>query len=164
MMGDGYNADSGTIATSGMSSLSGAGRLKNHFMDGADLTAPWAWGCHKQTFTCPPIGPCPQLMFTYGVAFSPHPAAITTWKAALTWKEPYLDNAARIVIRVRNTCPAQNVVADNSADIRKRVKLSQSSISGKCLVYDVIATYMPISSSRTFTVCDYLQSGNAGDH
>jgi hypothetical protein len=164
MMADGWNVDAGAIAITGMSTLSGAGRFKNHFS--TDLTPPSAWGCHKDTFVCPgPTAiPCSGGVFSYGVAFAPTPASVTTWKAALTWKDSDLNNATRLTLRVRNTCPAQTIATDASNDIRKRIKLVQSFITGKCLVYDVIATHIPAFASRTFTVCDYLQSGNPADH
>jgi hypothetical protein len=158
MMGDGWNAESGATMSSGLSRLSGAGRLKNHFMSNANLTAPWAWGCHKATLTAS------GQVRTYGVSGNPQSVAVQTWKAALTWKEPHLNNSADITLRVRNTCPSQVLAGDVTYDVRKRIRLSQATINGKCLEYDVSAVHIPAGESRTFTVCDYLQSGSAANH
>jgi hypothetical protein len=125
-------------------------------MGSGNLTYPWAFGCHKDTLTTA------GQVKSYGVWGNPQSSAVTTWKTALTWRETNLDDVADIILRVRNTCPSVDVASDVSWDVRKRIRLGQSSITGKCLVYDVTAVYLP--QSRTFTVCDYLQSGSASDH
>jgi hypothetical protein len=155
MMGDGWDADSGVVTGSGMSSLSGAGRLKAHYM-GSGLTAPSGFGCHEWTISN-------GHTITYNVGgFGAESSSITTWKAALVWDEPDPTNVGDIVFRVKNTCPDSLVRVDASYDVRKRLRLSQSEIGGKCLKYEVEAFNIP--SDRTFAVCDYYQSGNPGDH
>lgn len=156
MLGDGYDADTGQILEGGMSSRTGAGRIKAHFMNSADLTAPWGFGCHKATIS-------DGQVYAFSVGDSgAESTSITTWKVALTWKEEDLSNVADILLMVYNTCPHFRVGADLSYDMRKRVRLSQADIGGNCLEYDVVAYDVP--SPREFTVCDYYQSGDPSEH
>ena len=81
---------------------------------------------------------------------------------ALTLKEPSLSNVGDIILNVRDTCTGVSVRADLTYDMRKRVRLSQSEIGGKCLRYEITALDIP--ADRTCAVCDYYQSGSANDH
>jgi hypothetical protein len=159
MMGDGFNSDTGNLEKKGMSKATGAGRLKAHFMDPANLTGPWGFGCHKGTLL-----EGEEAVFAVGGPAA-ESSSITTWKAALVWKDPDLANSSDFILKVRNTCPSILVTQDISFDVRKRVKLLQADISGKCLEIHVLANDIPNGTGgREFAVCDYYQSGSASDH
>ena len=162
MMGSGWNADAGTVYASGMNAKSGAGRLHNHFMSSGNLTSPWAWSCHAGTISQGQTIAYPVYASGYVI-----PASVTTWKSALTWEEDDLWNAADLDLWVYNTCPSGggapvSVNADASYDIRARLR--QTDAAGKCLEYRIVGYTVPAGQTRSYTVCDYFQSGSAADN
>lgn len=75
---------------------------------------------------------------------------------------------ADIVLRVYDACPPGRgrilVRSDERFDIRTRIELSQSMISGRCLEYDIVAYSIPPGETRTVYVADYFHAGNPADH
>ncbi|MFZ6180925.1 S8 family serine peptidase [Nannocystis pusilla] len=162
MMGSGWAAEAGTIRNQWLDKRSGAGRLHNHFMSGSNLTNPWAWACRKDTISHGQERAYPVWAPNY-----PLSASITTWKAAVTWQEDDYNNAADLDLKVYNTCPAGGgspvlVVSDVSRDLRARVRMT--AVGGMCLEYRISGYHIPAGQTRTFTACDYYQSGSAADH
>lgn len=163
MMGDGWAEELGIQNWIWMDEASGAGRLKNHYMGGGDLTNPWAWACHKATLSNG------QEHQYHVIDSNPEPLSLSTWKAALTWREDNMDNAADIDFLVYDTCPSgggapQQIAWDASYDLRSRLRLTSGNAAGKCLQYRVRADHIPSGQTRQYTTCWYYQSGGTSDH
>jgi len=162
LMGDGYKSDSGQIMNLGVDQRSGAGRVHLWYPSSQNLTPPAGWGCHKFAITHNQT-----VSFWVGPP-GPESTSITQWKAALTFNEPDLMNAADIDLQVWNTCPEGGgevlIMADLSTDIRSRIRLLGHQIGDRCLQYRVHGWYVPQGQSRTVSVCDYYHSGDPNDH
>jgi hypothetical protein len=147
--------------TWGLSAQTGYGRLRMHWPDSADLTAPWGWGDRTVSITNQQ-----GVSWTVGNSY-PESSAITDWKWAFTWKETNLDKVADIVIEVVDTCPAgggeQLIMADYSFDFRKALRLEASQIRGKCLEMRAYGMSVP-SAGRTAYSADYFHSGDRSIH
>jgi hypothetical protein len=92
---------------------------------------------------------------------------VTQWKWAALWFEPDLQNVANIDFYVYDLCPPsggiQLVAADESFDLRMRMNLPQSEISGRCLQMYAYGRSVP-SGGREFWSADYYHSGNTSYH
>jgi hypothetical protein len=94
-------------------------------------------------------------------------SSVKTWKAALTWQEDDYLNAADLDLQVYNTCPQGGgapvlVASDVSRDLRARIRMT--TVAGRCLEYRIVGYHVPAGQTRTFTVCDYFQSGDTKLH
>lgn len=163
LMGDGYSFDTGTFRASTFDQRTGAGRMHAHFPGAANLIAPWGWGVHDVT-----VSQGSDIAFTVNDA-GPESASVTQWKVAMTWDEPNFGDGADIDLYVYNTCPAggggrQLVAAQADFDVRNRITLTQSQISGRCLEYHLVGHYVPAGQTRTVYVADYYHSGNPAEH
>lgn len=161
MMGTGWAAEAGQTQAQGMDKRSGAGRLINHFMSSDNLWNPWAWACRKSTIS---HGQVKSYPINNGLPMS---SAVKTWKAALTWQEDNYLNAADLDLHLYDTCPQGGgspvlVASDASRDLRARLRVT--SVGGRCLEQRVVGYHVPAGETRTFTVCDYFQSGDTTLH
>jgi len=159
LMGDGYASSTGAFKANRFDPRSGAGRVHMHYPANANLTAPWGWGTHTATLS-------DGDTVTYTVWDSgPESPSVTQWKGAMTWFETNYDDAADIVLHVIDTCNGNATVAsDVSYDLRKRVTLTQSQISNKCLSFRISAYHIPAGQTRTVYVADYFHSGSTANH
>lgn len=159
LMGDGYSYDLGGFRTSGFDQRSGAGRVHMHYPSGANLTAPWGWGTHSIS-----LANGEAATFWVGSSGAESPS-VTQWKLALTWVETDYSQASDIIVRVYDSCHGNAIVAsDDSFDMRKRITLTQSQISNKCLYYRIDAFSIRPGTYVRLYVADYFHSGNPADH
>ena len=164
LMGDSYSYDFGGDRRYGMDPRSGAGRTHMHYPSSGNLTGPWGWGWHVFDITNSDV-----REFTVWDPLAESPL-VRQWKVAMTWDESDYAAATDIVLEVWNKCPPGGgealVSLDYSWDIRKRVELTQSEISNRCLVYRVrtFDNSMPPGQFRRVYVADYFHSGNPADH
>jgi len=155
LFGDAWESDTGANRTTGVGRASGFGRVHAHWPTTDNLTAPWGWGWRART-----INEGETLTWTVGGSDA-ESTSVTQWKWAVTWFDSDLENSSDIVIRVRDTCAGNVVVAsDVSYDFRKRIQLRQSQIGGKCLEMEAQAIRTP-SGGTTFYSADYYHSGDA---
>lgn len=159
LMGDGWDSDSSVQTVSGMSSRSGAGRLKTHWPSSTDLVGSWGWGMRAVTFT----SNNQQISWPVGSG-GPMPAGITQWKWAVLWTPTNLDDVPDVDFFVDDVCAGGGVLAlDTGYDVRARFRLGQSTISGRCLQMRAVAYSVP-STGVTIYSADYFHSGGTGDH
>lgn len=161
LMGDGWNADDGTIHTTGMSTLSGAGRVRTHWPSSTDLVGPWGWGwravtIHQGETVTWPVGGT-------GV----EPSAVTLWKWAALWTPTDLTSVPDVDFYVDNTCAfgggTSTLWSDTGYDVRARFRLTQSQISTRCLQMRAYGYSVP-PEGVTFYSADYFHSGDPSVH
>jgi hypothetical protein len=78
-----------------------------------------------------------------------------------------LNNAARIDMKVSNVCsphPIGTIASDAGMDTRKRLRLTRSQITDRCLYVTIDAVYVPPGQTRPVYTCDYYQSGPVENH
>lgn len=153
---DGWSSVSNSFNDSKMDKISGGGRLNMHYPSSENLAAPWGWGwrsftIHDDETVTWPVGS--------GTALS---SSIKEWSWALAWFENSLTSVSDIDILVFDTCsPGSPAVAyDLSYDIRTRISLKQSDISGKCLEMRAVGYSVPPSGTTVYSA-DFFHSGTA---
>jgi hypothetical protein len=159
LLGDGWDFDAGSQTSIYVSDASGYGRVRLHRPYA--LQSPWGWG--TTWFT---IQNGQTVSWTVGDA-NAESALVSQWKWAFTWFESNLDGVADIVISVVDTCPAGGgealVLRDYSTSLRKRIRLSQSLISGKCLTMRAYGLSVP-TGGRVVYSADYFHAGDPSTH
>lgn len=158
LMGDGWDSDSGLQTIIGMSTRSGAGRLKTHWPSSVDLAGTWGWGMRAVTIT-------QGQTVTWPVGSGgPMPAGVTQWKWAVVWTPLNMDDVPDIDFYVDDLCGGGGIVAsDTGYDVRGRFRLGQSSITGRCLQMRAVGYSVP-PGGVTFYSADYFHSGATGAH
>ncbi len=159
LLGDAWDTNQGSDRRVGVSDLSGAGRLRMH--SPSALSAPAGWGWRAEFIV-------QGQWKSWSVGSSgPEDPAVTQWKWAALWFEPDLQNVANIDFYVYDLCPPsggiQLVASDESFDLRMRMNLLQSEISGRCLQMYAYGRSVP-SGGREFWSADYYHSGNTSYH
>jgi hypothetical protein len=163
VLGDTWQADTtdpgyGVDMRTGVSWVSGYGRLHAHWPSDDNLTAPWGWGWRKVYL---PEGWI--IGWTVGDA-GPEPVEVTQWKWAVTWYEQDMANIPAIAIGVLDACNGWEAVAsDVSGDFRRRIHLRSEEIGGKCLVM-VVWVLATKNAGVWLYSADYFHSGNAAFH
>lgn len=158
LFGDGWDSDTDTQTSNGMSWRSGAGRMRAHWPSSADLVAPWGWGWRSVT-----IYPGQTVTWPVGSG-GPLSSSITQWKWAVLWAPSNLDAVPDIDFYVDDTCAGGGVLAyDMGYDVRARFRLDQSQISGRCLQMRAVAYSVP-PEGVTFYSADYFHSGSTAVH
>ena len=141
----------------------GFGRLRAHWPSSTSLTAPWGWGTRRFD-----LNEGETATYTVG-GTGPESSLITGWKWAIVIKDlspigVYDSSPSDVIVRVVDTCPpggGSPVVVRTSAtsDIyRKRIRLSQAEISGRCLQMEVEAVDSP-HGVRIYSA-DYYHGGD----
>jgi hypothetical protein len=158
LMGDGWNADTGTVTSYTINSLSGAGRFRGHFPQSPqDLTAPWGWGWRASR-----IYQGDHMYFNVGP--HPMPASVTMWKAAILWTPSDLNATPDIDFWIEDICAGNQVLlSDIGYDIRARFRLLQANLTGKCLRVHAYGYSIP-PGGVTFYTADYYHSGSTNVH
>jgi len=157
VMGDASDGTANGMLNAQVSNLSGYGRLRMHWPSATNLTNPWGWGWRD--FVIRQGEEVRWNVWTSG----PESSSITGWKWAFLWFEDHLASTSDIIIDVLDTCPAGGgevvVSADDSFSLRKRIRLTQSSIGGRCLVMRARALQTPTAGTRVWSA-DYFHSGD----
>jgi len=154
VMGDGWESVSGQKPRQGVGLISGAGRLKAHWPGGANLSAPFGWGTGYKTIKQGEV-----LSWPVG-STDPESSLVTGWKGVITWFDSDLAQSSDLLMRVVDTCGGLTDVWDSSYDFRKRLRLTQSDISNRCLEVQVHAYRTPTNGVQ-FWFADYFHGGLA---
>jgi len=158
LMGDGWDPVTGH-RQSGLSKLSGTGRIRMHWKD--ELVQPAGWNMHALR-----IHDGETHAFSVG-APGPESPSIQQWKWAALWFEDDFQNVADVDFFVYDTCPPGGgevlVTADLGFGLRTRVTLLQPDISGRCLEMRVVGTAVP-AEGRDVWMADYFHSGDPTIH
>jgi Subtilase family len=159
LMGDGWDPDIGKQRRTGLSELSGAGRIRMHWYD--ELIQPAGWGAHSFR-----IYDGETHAFSVGSA-GPESPSIQQWKWAGLWFEDDLQQVADIDFFVYDTCPpggGEVVIAkDVGFGLRTRFTLLGPEIRNRCLEMRVVGTAVP-SEGRQVWLADYFHSGDPQLH
>ena len=156
---DGSDGTANGVLASTLSSKVGNGRLRLHRP--YDLVGPWGWGwrsfvIHQGETVSWPVG-------TTG----PESSSVTQWKWAFQWFENDMTSSSNIVIYVVDTCPPGGgstwIAGDYSYGLRKKVRLSQSQISNRCLEMRAVAISAPPEGKEVWSA-DYFHSGDPTLH
>jgi Subtilase family len=158
LMGDGWDPVTGH-RQSGLSKLSGTGRIRMHWKD--ELVQPAGWDMHAFR-----IHDGETHAFSVG-APGPESPRIQQWKWAALWFEDDFQNVADVDFFVYDTCPPGGgevlVTADLGFGLRMRVTLLQPDIGGRCLEMRVVGTAVP-AEGRDVWMADYFHSGDPSIH
>jgi len=158
LLGDQWDADSGSKLSFGVSDISGFGRIKAHWPASSDLTAPWRWSA--RSFTIYDWGEVSWDVIPGGGAM---PAQATMFRSVVTWMEEDGTDVADIVLEVHDTCAEGGgdywVDWDWSWDWRKRVILSGAEMAGRCLQVKARAFGVPPEGRRVYAA-EFYHSGS----
>ncbi len=162
LLGDASNGSATGQSPNFVHTQAGFGRIRAHLPTSANMTGPWGWGWRAATLTAGS-----ELLVNVGTS-GPESASVTTWKSALIWFDNDLEATSDVTIEVLNTCPSGGgppvlVEYDNSYYLRKRVRLNQSQISGRCLQTRIRAWETP-PGGTTIYHADYYVSGSTTVH
>jgi len=163
VMGDGFAGDLGVKTNADFDERSGAGRVHMHYPAAPSMVSPSA--LTLRTFNISQGG-----TVSFNVANGAQLPAVD-WKLAMTWIDNDETNASDITVRAWATCqngvplnPQVDIGADWSYDVRKRIRVSSASTSGRCVRYEVTAWHIPSLGTRSVTIAEYYHSGAPSDH
>jgi hypothetical protein len=160
LMGDGWASDAGAFREAEFDPRSGAGRAHIHYPGVGNLMAPYRWTSFPVT-----LSEGQGVTYAVGPNSGPESSLITQYKLTIAWFESDYNNAADIILRVRDSCNGNVVIAqDTSFDMRKRITLFDADIRGRWLTYSILPLSIPGGGTRTVYVADYYHSGHPADH
>lgn len=156
-----WDGDMYAANLSGISHISGYGRLKAHIWNAEHFPGPSGWG--MRSFV---IHPNETVRWTVGSS-GPEPESVHHWKGVLTYLPEDLSAVEEVHFMVFDTCGPEGdtlVAADVRADWRKRVALHFADISERCLEMRAVGTSaLPTAGIQVWTA-DYYHSGHLNDH
>lgn len=164
LMGDGWDADTGTIDGNHVSTLSGTGRFKAHWPGSASDPMPNAF-----TWRTTPVMHSGDS-YTWPINLgAPLPGPVSEYKFA-AFNTPITTDINKLPdfdYYLENSCPAGGgppvVLASNAGyDSRTVFRLTPAQFAGKCLQMRVYAYNVP-SSGATLTAADWFHAGPVDD-
>lgn len=157
LLGNGWSAEQGSITSSGMDWLSGAGRLKMHWPSTADLTPPWNWN-----FGARFVAPGQDAVWSINNG-SPLSGSVTQFKFVTMYTAADLNNVPDVDFYVEDTCPPGGgppviIASDTGYDIRSRFRLEGLQIQYRCLQLRAHAYSVP-PEGMAFYLASLYHSG-----
>jgi len=162
LMGDGYDFDwgPGLHTPSGMSSKTGAGRIKAHWPSTTDLGFEWGWAWHNPTIY---QGQTIKWQIRSG---SPMPAYVNQVKAAFMMMPSSFYGIPDVDMYLMDVCnPASPtvVLAETGYDLRGRFRLEAGNIAGRCLEIWLYGYNVPPSGIPVYSA-EYYHTSSPDNH
>lgn len=162
LLGDRSDGTSDGYKETGVSDLSGLGRLKLHWPDGENMTSPWHWAWKWVTIE---DGETITWELNDG---DPLSSNVEVWKWVAHWFDDDLTSVSDITISVYDTCPDDGgsdeyIAGDASFAIRKQVRLKGEDVAGRCLELRAKAYDVPPGGIALYSA-EYYDGGDISEH